>query len=176
MEGSSARLYLDAIGAHVVARVSERSDTALTVSRELPFLKLGSSVLDDNGRAAEVSGVSVVIEDGTPRLVLELAYAAEIIQVDEPRAAATVPFIMASGGSAPKPIPQPAGALPRGNAKLSRGEDTLLFVTEQRGSEEPSAPGQGTALAPARSAWRSVMRLLGGIVALFMRGLRRSAL
>src|SRR5262245_38841866 len=75
--GPSARLYLDQIGAPVVARVTHQSRDHMTVRRALPFLKLHSTVHDEGGRRAEVSAVSVVIEDGTPQLVLELSYEKE---------------------------------------------------------------------------------------------------
>jgi hypothetical protein len=178
----TARLFLDAVGAHVVARVNDRSERGLTVSRELPFLRLGSRVVDESGRAAEVSGVSVVIEDGTPRLVLELAYAVEAVQV-EPAAApssaiSTVPFIMARPGSEPAADVaariKPAAALPGGVAKPSRGEDTLLFVTH-RDSQPEAAPAEQAPLVVARAgAWALVLRWLGQLASL-VRGLRRSA-
>ncbi len=186
MDRPSARLYLDAIGAHVVARVSERSATHLTVSRELPFLKLDSVVHDDSGRRARVSGVSVVMEKGVPRLVLELAYEEKSAQLELPElpgtsAASTLPII--SARSAVEEEAQavlrestPPGALPNSPAKLSRGEDTLLFVTHRSTPAEGTPAPQPAALAPVQlSTWSVLMRWLGQLAASFARVLRGGA-
>jgi hypothetical protein len=190
MDRPSARLYLDAIGAHVVARVTERSPTHLTVSRELSFLKLDSVVHDETGRRARVSGVSVVLEKGTPRLVLELAYEEASAQLELPdlpatSAASTLPIISARAEleeSAPIVVREstPPGALPASSAKLSRGEDTLLFVTQRNTPTPPEgtpahAPAPAQLAAPAPGPWSLLVRWLGQLAASFARVLRGGA-
>ncbi len=200
MDRPSARLYLDAIGAHVVARVSERTPSHLTVSRELPFLKLDSVVHDESGRRARVSSVSVVLEKGTPRLVLELAYeeaSAQLELLDLPgisaaadlrspaqAAASTLPIISArteleDAAQVVVRESTPPGALPNSPAKLSRGEDTLLFVTQRNTPTPPEGTPvpQPVVLAPAPvpTAWAVLMRWLGQLAASFARVLRGGA-
>jgi hypothetical protein len=140
--GSSARLFLDEIGAPVVARVTHASPERMTVRRALPFLKLHSSVHDEDGRRAQVASVSVVIENGTPELVLELAYdrQSEAVAHVEPecsstsRRDATVPYVF--DRSVPEPRERPARLATKREAtlqfvtvraSLERGEPQLLF-------------------------------------------------
>jgi hypothetical protein len=140
--GSSARLYLDEIGAPVVARVTHRAPDRLTVRRALPFLKLHSSVHDEGGRRAQVASVSVVIEDGMPELVLELAYeresAAEAAPEPTPLAAAVCTATSADEAaptsaslSAPvAAVSEPAPTRP------SRRDETVPYVFD-RAAREP---------------------------------------
>jgi hypothetical protein len=124
--GASARLFLDGIGAPVVARVTHRSAQRMTVSQALPFLKLHSSVTDEGGRRAEVACVSMIVEDGMPRLVLDLVYSdaeadAERISSEclPLRPEHTLPFTVERADLTP--IERPRRATPR--------DATLQFVT-----------------------------------------------
>ena len=176
--GSSARLYLDEIGAPVVARVTHSGPDRMTVRRALPFLKLHSSVHDEGGRRAQVAAVSVVIEDGTPQLVLELAYdpCAEpaalaapapgaSTQTVERRASArhdaTVPYVL--DRSAPEPRERPARL-------ATKREATLQFVTARASLRE----GEPALLFEPPRPWVIALRWLGFACSAAVQALGRS--
>src|SRR5690606_33043276 len=71
---SHARLFLGGVGTAVRAEVCHRSAEGMSVRRALPFLRLDSEVLDDEGRAARISSVHVSLEGGVPTLCMELSY------------------------------------------------------------------------------------------------------
>jgi hypothetical protein len=70
--GSTVRLHLERVATPIEAEVVARSEGALEVEQELPFLKLGMSVaVEGLGPAhGRLASVDLRIEDGTPRLVL----------------------------------------------------------------------------------------------------------
>jgi hypothetical protein len=74
MEMQAARLSLDGSSMPIVARIERCSKDALVVGRKLPFLRLGTRVRDERGRAGAISRVSMNIEDGIPHLSVELDY------------------------------------------------------------------------------------------------------
>lgn len=169
--GSSARLYLDAIGAPVVARVTHRSQDRLTVSRELPFLKLHSSVRDEGGRRAEVASVSVVVEDGTPRLVLELAYrdaeGAQAASAGKRQRDATVPYVVER---AKRDAPPQTGAL---SAARER-EATIKFVPENALPKERESALKVASRPSSMGTLRWLYLLFLGALGNLSRRLRRA--
>lgn len=69
-----ATLFLRGIGSPVNADVYHRSASRLTVRRELQFLRVGSEVVDDDGRQANIASVRVYVENDVPTLIMELRY------------------------------------------------------------------------------------------------------
>lgn len=72
--GTAVRLHLDAVGAPVRASLAHRSKDRMVVLQALPFLRLDSAVRDEEGRPARIRDVRLDVLDGTPSLVLDLAY------------------------------------------------------------------------------------------------------
>ncbi|AKF09977.1 hypothetical protein [Sandaracinus amylolyticus] len=148
--GERARLRIAGVDRPIVTTVARRRDDALVVVQELPFLRVGSEVRDEDGRLARIVRVAVDLSrDQVPRLVLELAYEAEddedreggsgVIEIDlEDREArrmrdATLGYETQRAA--------PAGS--RGVTRRARSaEDTLLFATEAGAArdERPSTP------------------------------------
>lgn len=120
-----ARLYMDDVGAPVVADIADRSSVGFTVTRPLPFLELDRQVMDDEGRLARIASVRIATDDGTPRLLMDLVWE------QQPRPARrdeTVPY----------------EASVAQQLSSCRGEDTVVFDTmlpegEQRVSQAPVA-------------------------------------
>jgi len=67
-------LHLEELGSRVATKVMRRSAEGLTVTQELPFLRLSSGVRDADGRRASIDWISVDIDGDTPSLVMELSY------------------------------------------------------------------------------------------------------
>lgn len=150
--GERARLRIAGVERPIVTTVARRRADALVVVQELPFLRVGSEVHDDEGRPARIQRVAVdVSRDRVPRLVLELAYEAEsadhdgggggsgIVQIDPDRDErrerdSTLGYEQA----------RPIAGGGRGVARRERlaTEDTLLFAIEpaERCDARPSTP------------------------------------
>jgi len=72
------RLQLDGVGSPIVAEVQSESDTALSVEQPLPFLAIGSPVLNDSaGRRGHLEAVELKMDEKTPKLVLSIGYEIE---------------------------------------------------------------------------------------------------
>jgi len=69
-------LHLEELGSRIATNVTKRGPEGLTVTQELPFLRLTSAVRDENGRRASIDWISVDIDGDTPSLVMELSYLA----------------------------------------------------------------------------------------------------
>lgn len=82
--GERARLSIEGVRAPIVTRVARRREDALVVTQELPFLRIGSRVLGEDGRAARIARVAVDCETDVPTLVLELAYDEIEVEVEDP--------------------------------------------------------------------------------------------
>jgi hypothetical protein len=72
------RLLLDGVGSPIVAEVRSESDIALSVEQPLPFLAIGSEVLNESaGRRGHLEAVELKLDDKTPKLVLSIGYEVE---------------------------------------------------------------------------------------------------
>jgi len=72
------RLQLDGVGSPIVAEVQSESDTELSVEQPLPFLAIGSPVLNDSaGRRGHLEAVELKMDEKTPKLVLSIGYEIE---------------------------------------------------------------------------------------------------
>jgi hypothetical protein len=117
------RLRLEGVPSPVVTHVVRRSGDRVTLRQPLPFLQLDGMVEDERGRRGRIARVDVSLEGNLPSLVLEVAYAAEVVETappevpsaraPSPRRDATVPFELPSvrNSSAP-PIAVGAPAAP----------------------------------------------------------------
>jgi hypothetical protein len=74
VEEARLRIQLDGVQTPVSARVLHRDGGGVTVEQELPFLRLLTGIVDDGGRRGHIQSVDLVVEDGIPRLLLDLAY------------------------------------------------------------------------------------------------------
>jgi len=109
-----ARLSLADVAAPMLLDLEEQRADGFTVARSLPFLGLGREVRDEQGRLAHIESVYVELESDTPRLVMDLAYAAI------PGRDLTLSY--------ETHIPGPP-RLPSAAPALAAREGTLLFVT-----------------------------------------------
>jgi hypothetical protein len=80
-----SRFYLEGVEKAIVANVAHRGASGLVIEQPLPFLRLDTTVRDESGIYRRVSRVDIALEDGVPRLVLELAQ-----EPEEPSAPAVV--------------------------------------------------------------------------------------
>ncbi len=164
-----ARLFLGGVGAAVSADVCSRTRDRLTVRHALPFLKLESEVMDEDGRRARISAVRVYVEDDVPTLHMELTYpTTRTARRDE-----TLPYGIST-------LPPPPAPVTR-----SREDDTLVFGTDSHAAEaRASTVHDGDTVvtdpAPAHPAHPApfFVRVMRRIAYLFarLRGAHRPAL
>jgi hypothetical protein len=148
------RLYLGEVGAAVTAQVAHRSEASLCVRRALPFLRLESEVMDEDGRAARIASVRVDVEGDVPMLHMELVYPARPARRD-----ATLPYGFATC----------APVAPIVHRTEDRADDTLVFATDVPGDPAPPA----LALRP-RTLVERLARAVRGLLARFLRRLEPS--
>jgi len=125
----TVRLQLDGVGSHIVAEVQSQHATGLSVEQPLPFLSIGSAVVDETaGRRGHLEAVELKIDDKTPKLVLSIGYevsdAPAGVEEDEPERD-TVP------DQAP---PSARTERPSGEARL---DDRPRIVRYDAGDEAP---------------------------------------
>ncbi len=71
-------LQLDGVGTPIMAEVQSESDDALFVEQPLPFLAIGSAVVNESaGRRGHLEAVELKMDDSTPKLVLSIGYELE---------------------------------------------------------------------------------------------------
>jgi len=74
----TVRLLLDGVGSSIVAEVQSESDTELSVEQPLPFLAIGSSVMNEgSSRRGRLEAVELKMDEATPKLVLSIGYEVE---------------------------------------------------------------------------------------------------
>jgi hypothetical protein len=66
------RLFVDSVGTTITADVSRRSADSMIVTQALPFLRLDTSVVGDDGRRARIARVGIAMDGDVPRLSIEL--------------------------------------------------------------------------------------------------------
>lgn len=72
--GKDAELRVEGVAMPIHTRVTRRGEHGMTVEQPLPFLQLRTRVQDQAARRSRIESVSMVVYDGMPRLVLDLAY------------------------------------------------------------------------------------------------------
>jgi len=114
------RLLLDGIDSAIVAEVRSENETALSVEQRLPFLAIGSEVLNESaGRRGHLEAVELKMDEKTPKLVLSIGYEIE-------GATRTSTPISGDRDTLPDDVPAPAQANQRGAAV--RVHDTPRIV------------------------------------------------
>jgi len=108
-ESPRAKLFLRDVGASVSADVYHRSASRLTVRRELQFLRVGTDVVDEEGRRANIASVRVYVQNDIPTLIMDLRYPSNDERRDES-------------------LPQKASGR-RDDLTPVRGEETVVFGT-----------------------------------------------
>jgi hypothetical protein len=89
-EPERIRVQLDGVKTPVVATVIDRCQRSMTVEQALPFLKLETGIVDEQGRRGRIVAVDLSVEGDTPKLLLDLAFD-ETTLPDPPPADATAP-------------------------------------------------------------------------------------
>ncbi len=73
----TVRLQLDGVGSAIIAEIQSEADDALTVEQPLPFLAIGSAMVNETtGRRGHLEAVELEMDDETPKLVLSIGYEA----------------------------------------------------------------------------------------------------
>ena len=73
----TVRLQLDGVGSAIVAEIQSEAADVLTVEQPLPFLAIGSAMINETtGRRGHLEAVELEMDDETPKLVLSIGYEA----------------------------------------------------------------------------------------------------
>ncbi|MEM9194859.1 MAG: hypothetical protein AAGF12_37115 [Myxococcota bacterium] len=83
VSNEQARFFLPDVGSRITARVAHRGLYQLTLTQELPFLRLDSGVTDANGRNARIRNVTLEVHGSVPQLMLDVEYP-EPVEVEAP--------------------------------------------------------------------------------------------
>ncbi|MBW1874449.1 MAG: PilZ domain-containing protein [Deltaproteobacteria bacterium] len=74
----TVRLLLDGVDSCIVAEVQSESDSELSVEQPLPFLAIGSTVMNEStSRSGHLEAVELKMDGATPKLVLSIGYEVE---------------------------------------------------------------------------------------------------
>src|SRR5262249_12897883 len=68
------RISIPGIASRVVARVDRRTNPSVTLTRELPLLRVGTAIEGQGGRSGTIAGVWISMEGDVPALCVEVAY------------------------------------------------------------------------------------------------------
>jgi hypothetical protein len=72
------QLQLNGVGSPIMAEIRSETRTGLSVEQPLPFLAIGSSVLNQSaGRRGHLEAVELKMDEKTPKLVLSIGYELE---------------------------------------------------------------------------------------------------
>lgn len=72
MATERTRLFVDGVRNAITADVARRRHDGLIVTQALPFLRLDTRVVGDDGQPARISRVAIAMDGDMPRLLLEL--------------------------------------------------------------------------------------------------------
>ena len=168
------RLYLEEVGSAVVVEVTQRGDAHMRVEQALPFLRLHSAVVDEDGRGAYIDAIRVSTEGGIPRLVMDLVYEGAERASGERVAArdeGTIPYHIV-----PAAPPRLGSADQSGVRRRRKEEDTVLFSTPIIPEDEDRVSGEVNVLADEAGAHRLALRRGGALLQTagraFARGVR----
>ncbi len=71
------RIFVDGVRAAITADIAQREHDCMIVTQALPFLRLDTQVVEDDGTRARITWVGIDMDGDVPRLVLELAHEEE---------------------------------------------------------------------------------------------------
>jgi hypothetical protein len=99
----ATRLEISTLTSPIRAVVSDRSAHGMTIEQALPFLRLDSTIHEDPSKPARIAGISIRVDEGVPKLVVELEYTEAKKRRDD-----TVPYAIervdAAAPLAPAPL------------------------------------------------------------------------
>jgi hypothetical protein len=72
MATERTRLFVDGVRTAITAQVAGRRAGGLVVTQALPFLRMGTSVLEDRGKRGRIARVAIAMDGDVPQLLLEL--------------------------------------------------------------------------------------------------------
>jgi hypothetical protein len=123
----TVRLLLDGVGSSIVAEVQSESDTELSVEQPLPFLAIGSTVMNEGtSRRGHLEAVELKMDEATPKLVLSIGYEVE----DDPETSGGD-----GGGRDTLPEDTPSAVQASRRSREERMHDTPRIVRYDRGAE-----------------------------------------
>jgi len=143
----TVRLQLDGVGSQIVAEIQSEHATGLSVEQPLPFLAIGSAVLNETaGRRGHLEAVELKMDERTPKLVLSIGY--ERSEADE---------ALAGDGEARDTLPDetPPSIRTHTAAGEAREEDRPRIVRYNQETEEPPVESITEQLRKHASAARS---------------------
>lgn len=73
VESAARRFFLEGVNTPISATVESENEGGLVLSQALPFLSLNASLSDEFGVDGKLSDVSVMMVDGVPHLILDVA-------------------------------------------------------------------------------------------------------
>jgi hypothetical protein len=148
------RLLLDGVDSSIVAEVQSESDTELSVEQPLPFLAIGSTVVNESSsRRGHLEAVELKMDEATPKLVLSIGYEAECAPEaaadEEERCRDTLPD------------EAPSGAQVSRRSSEARMHDTPRIVRYDPRVETPSETVSERLRAYAKSATEQLASSVG---------------
>lgn len=149
------QLQLDGVGSPIMAEVQSETDTELSVEQPLPFLAIGSALLNETaGRRGHLEAVELKMDDRTPKLVLSIGYEVE----DAPGTS-----IEDDGDRDTLPEEMPSAAQANQRRREERMQDTPRIVRYDPEVEvEGRLGGVDRLRASLRSAIAQVASMVGG--------------
>lgn len=81
-----ARVRIAGVRTPIVGRVDRRTRGAMTLTRDLAFLRIGTVVRDADGHAGRIDGVWIAMDGDVPALCVEIAYEEDASRTGRPPA------------------------------------------------------------------------------------------
>jgi hypothetical protein len=160
----TVQLLLDGVGSSIVAEVQSESDTELSVEQPLPFLAIGSAVVNERtSRRGHLEAVELKMDEATPKLVLSIGYEVE-----------GAPGDSAGDGGDRDTLPEESPSAVQANhrSREERMHDTPRIVRYDPGVETTESETASDRLrAYARSATDQLASTVGGARAAVTGGL-----
>ena len=160
----TVQLLLDGVGSSIVAEVQSESDTELSVEQPLPFLAIGSAVVNERtSRRGHLEAVELKMDEATPKLVLSIGY--EVESGSESSAGE-------GGDRDTLPEESPSSVQANRRSREERMHDTPRIVRYDPGVETAESETSSERLrAYARSATDQLASTVGGARAAVTGGL-----
>jgi len=148
-------LLLDGVGSSIVAEVQSESDTELSVEQPLPFLAIGSAVMNEGtSRRGHLEAVELKMDEATPKLVLSIGY-----EVED----ASETAVPDGGVRDTLPEEAPSGVQASQQDRKERMHDTPRIVRYDPGEEDRKSETASDRLrAYAKSATDQLASTVGG--------------
>ncbi len=74
LPNEEARVSIAGVDAPIVGRVDRRTQSSMTLARDLSLLRIGTTVRAEDGRVGRIDGVWVSMDGITPTLCVDIAY------------------------------------------------------------------------------------------------------